>query len=215
MEIPRLRHDRRHIGRHRHRVDVLGQCGAADVAALRLRHLAGDVGKHQRMPVLVEIFVRDVACVLLPDVLQSGLEGRIGLKEQCAGLFQPVDEIQHAGNSEIGSFGAGSSHHAHQCLHRHHRGPPGGDVVAEIDQAARLQPSGDHRHQMVAVGRRDPAQHTMRDHEIVFGSALSGNAARPANDVSTKCTLVSRRGLPANWANSICAGLKSKPQTSA
>ncbi len=118
------------------------------------------------MPVLVEILVRDVARVLLSDVLQSRLERRIGLEEQRAGLLQPVDEIQHAGDGKIRPLGARGGQHAHQRLHRHHRGPPGGDIVAEIDQAARLQPPGDHRHQMAAVGRRDPAQHAVRDHEI-------------------------------------------------
>ena len=76
--IARLAEDRRHVRRHRDGVDVLRQRGAADEAALRLQHLAGDVGEHQRMPVLVQVFVRDVARVLLADVRQPVLERRIG-----------------------------------------------------------------------------------------------------------------------------------------
>ena len=72
------------FGRHRDGVDVLRQRGAADEAALRLQHLAGDVGEHQRMPVLVQEFMRDVARVLLADVGQPVLDRRIGLEKQRA-----------------------------------------------------------------------------------------------------------------------------------
>ncbi len=56
--------------------------------------------------------------------------------------------------------------HAHQRLHRHHRGPPRGDVIAQVHQPARLEPPRHRADQMAAVGRRDPAQHAVRHHEV-------------------------------------------------
>ena len=164
--IPRLAEDRRNVRRHRDRVYVLGQRGAADEPAFGLRHLAGNVDEHQRLPGLVEVFVCDIALVVLSDVLQSCLDGRIGLEEQRTGLLQPVDEIQHRGDGQIAALRVRLGQHMHQPLHRGDGGPTGGRIVAEVDQATRLESPGHRRHQAMSVGRRDPAQHTMRDHEV-------------------------------------------------
>ena len=62
---------------------------AANVAALRFQHLAGDVGEHQRMPVLIEILVRDVPGVLFADIGQAVFQRRMCLEERGTGLPKP------------------------------------------------------------------------------------------------------------------------------
>ena len=144
-------------------VDVLGQRRAADVAALRLGHLRGDVGEHHRVPVPVQVFVGEIARILLAHVLQPGLQRGIGLEEQRAGRLA-------AGRSGRGCSPAARSVRA-GCASASMRisarsgtiaGPAGGDVVAEIGQSARLQPLPDDVQHQPPVVRRNPAQHAVQ-----------------------------------------------------
>ena len=137
----------------RDRIDILVQRGAADELAFFPGHRVHDRDGHQRMPVGVQQFMREIAAILLGETIEPSFDRGIGGEIFCATVLEPGELIEDSRHREVGALRPCLGDQAHQRMERQQRPPAGHHVVAEIGEAAGAQALADHLKQKLLVRR--------------------------------------------------------------
>ena len=117
-------------------IDVVSQIGGRGKGELRLVHLARDIQVVERRPDPVEVFMGHVLARHLPDGVELGTSGGIGIEIAGTERDQPLNLDQRLLDALVGGAGGPLRHLVQEPAERQDRGPARQAVVADIDDAA-------------------------------------------------------------------------------
>ena len=148
----------------------------------RLSEKPGDLGVPKRLPIVVQIFVGEIAGTLRPHHLQAGIEHREHLEAGSIAVAQSLEKFDRVLDDGICRLAALLVEQLHEVLKRNHAEPARLRVVACVDEAAFVgrmdQAIGDG----LAQRRRDPGQNAVK-RDIVESAEIAGPSMREFGEV--------------------------------
>nr|GEU28643.1 serine racemase [Tanacetum cinerariifolium] len=152
--------------------DLVEVVGGAGKFESRRAQRGGLVGKADRLPILIKIFVRQVAPVLAVQGRQLVAQHRVFVEVGGTGGKQLLRKVERGVDAAVDA-GAGRRHAldvtAQQVAQRHHRRPARLAVVADVQHAAGLELALHEVEQQRPVGGGHPAPDPVQGDEIEVG----------------------------------------------